>query len=76
MKIAILTFTACDNYGQRLQNYALQELLSKNENEVQTILQSEGSITFNRLVKLSIKLIIGREKNWKKLVRKIKFFFI
>ena len=36
MKIAILTFTASDNYGQRLQNYALQELLSKNRNEVQT----------------------------------------
>lgn len=74
MKIAILTFTACDNYGQRLQNYALQELLSKNENDVQTILQNEGSITFNRLVKLSIKLIIGREKNWKKLKRQIKFY--
>lgn len=53
MEIAILIFTVCDNYGQRLQNYALQELLSKNKNEEQTILQSKGSITFNRLVKLS-----------------------
>ena len=74
MKIAILTFTASDNYGQRLQNYALQELLSKQGHEVNTILQSEDSITFKRLLKLFINLIIGRDKNWNKLVRKIKFF--
>ena len=75
MKIAILTFTACDNYGQRLQNYALEELLREEGHDVTTILQSEDSITIKRLLKLFIKLVVGREKNWKKLIRKIKFYF-
>lgn len=74
MKIGILTFTACDNYGQRLQNYALQEILRKSGNEVSTILQSEDSITFVRLFELLIKLLIGKEKNWSIFKRKIKFY--
>lgn len=75
MKIAILTFTACDNYGQRLQNYALQELLKENGNDVRTILQSEYSITLKRLVKQFIKLVIGKEKKFNKIKRNIKFYF-
>lgn len=74
MKIGILTFTASDNYGQRLQNYALQEILLKSGNYVRTIKQSEDSITMFRLVKLGIKLLIGKEHNWNKLLRKVKFY--
>ena len=39
MKIGILTFTDGTNYGQRLQNYALQELLTSYGNDVYTIKQ-------------------------------------
>lgn len=31
MKVGIVTFTFGDNYGQRLQNYAVQELLQRRE---------------------------------------------
>ena len=37
MKIAILTITDGQNYGNRLQNYALQQLLLKSGCDVETI---------------------------------------
>ena len=40
-KIGIITFTYGDNYGQRLQNYAVQELLKKYSDNVVTIPRSE-----------------------------------
>ena len=40
-KIGIITFTYGDNYGQRLQNYAVQELLKKYTENVVTIPRSE-----------------------------------
>lgn len=39
MQIGILTFTDGTNYGQRLQNYALQELLKSYGNDVFTVKQ-------------------------------------
>lgn len=74
MKIGIVTFTASDNYGQRLQNYALQEILTKTGNDVYTIKQSEDSITLVRLLIFFLKLVIGKEKKGNKLWRKIKFY--
>ena len=49
MKIGILTFTDGTNYGQRLQNYALQNVLETMGNEV---------YTFEQVYKPSIKHII------------------
>ena len=37
MKIAILTITDGQNYGNRLQNYALQTVLESLGNDVETI---------------------------------------
>ena len=37
MKIGILTLTGSDNYGNVLQNYALQEILKSFHAEVETI---------------------------------------
>lgn len=41
MRIGIVTFTRGDNFGQRLQNYALQEYLKKFADEVFTIPQNK-----------------------------------
>lgn len=41
MKIGIVTFTLGDNFGQRLQNYALQEYLKGFSDEVFTIPQNK-----------------------------------
>ena len=37
MKIAIATIIDNDNYGNRLQNYAAQQMLSKKNNAVYTL---------------------------------------
>lgn len=52
MKIGIVTITDYDNYGNRLQNYALQEILKNLNHEVITIVNSP----INSSNKLEIKL--------------------
>lgn len=56
MKIGILTFTDGTNYGQRLQNYALQELLASYENDVYTIKQ-EHHYSIKHRIKVAINSI-------------------
>lgn len=56
MKIGILTFTDGTNYGQRLQNYALQELLVSYGNDVYTIKQ-EHHYSIKHRVKVAINNI-------------------
>lgn len=56
MKIGILTFTDGTNYGQRLQNYALQELLASYGNDVYTIKQ-EHHYSIKHRVKVAINNI-------------------
>ena len=56
MKIRILTFTDGTNYGQRLQNYALQELLASYGNDVYTIKQ-EHHYSIKHRVKVAINNI-------------------
>ena len=51
MKVGIVTFTFGDNYGQRLQNYAVQELLKVRGLDVSTIRQSEQRCSFKHRVK-------------------------
>lgn len=56
MKIGILTFTDGTNYGQRLQNYALQELLASYGNDVYTIKQ-EHHYSIKHRVKVAINSV-------------------
>ena len=58
MKIGIVTFTYGDNYGQRLQNCAVQEILKGYANDVVTIPQSKirnrGIVFFKNIYKYFI----------------------
>lgn len=62
MKCAIITFTYGDNYGQRLQNLAMQELLKKYFSEVYTIKQLLPRIS----IKQKIKMLFDLDKTLKK----------
>ena len=42
MKVGILTINDNDNYGNRLQNYAVQEFLKKQKVEVETVRNEVG----------------------------------
>lgn len=53
MKIAILTLNGYENHGNRLQNYALEKLLS-NYGEVSTVFQHSGNYALNKKNFLSI----------------------
>ena len=59
MKVAILTFTYGDNYGQRLQNLAVQEILHSYFEDVYTIKQTplEYPIGFN--IKKNVKQLLS-----------------
>jgi len=52
MKVGIVTFTFGDNYGQRLQNYAVQELLQRRGADASTIRQSEPRCSLKHQVKV------------------------
>lgn len=55
MRVAIVTIIS-QNYGNRLQNFALQTILEKRNIFVETIPQESN---FQRTVKLLIKLVLG-----------------
>ena len=65
-KIAILTINDDTNYGNRLQNYAVQEILKKKNFKVETIHNQKNIIGIN-LVKKKIKdllrMILNLERN-------------
>lgn len=68
----ILTFTYGDNYGQRLQNLAMQEFLKKYFNEVYTIRQIEKTSSIFKRTKHTVKLLLeGRYQALK--MRKMHF---
>lgn len=66
MRCAIITFTYGDNYGQRLQNLAMQELLKNYFSEVYTIRQQCP----NQGLKNRIKSLFDLNKKHKELRRK------
>lgn len=49
-KVAILTINDNDNYGNRLQNYAVQEVLKKYNNKVETISNCKGKYGINVII--------------------------
>ena len=75
-KIGILTINDDVNYGNRLQNYALQEFLKKREIEVETILNRPGLIGYRYYVKQMkdfIKKILFFKKDYKRYLNFKKF---
>lgn len=73
-KVAILTFTYGDNYGQRLQNLALQTVLSEMGCEVCTIRQISPKVGYKRKIKELIKALIGKSEYLKILRRHFGFW--
>ncbi len=65
-RIGILTINDDTNFGNRLQNYAVQEYLKKNNCTVETITNQKGN-TGNNIIKKKIKILI------KKFIPKRKF---
>ena len=66
-KIGIITFTYGDNFGQRLQNYAVQEILKKYDSEVFTMPQIQVKEKFYVSCKKNLKRVIaGSYSNWKR----------
>lgn len=57
MKVAIVTLTKMYNYGNSLQNYAVQEVLRANGLKPETIMYEYR--TFKQLIKDNVKKIIG-----------------
>ena len=81
-KVGILTIIGNNNYGNRLQNYAVQEVLKKLNFDVETILNNEYSNNKKFYVLRKIKRIIKNDEcienikrynNFKKFNNNIKF---
>lgn len=72
MKIAIITITDGQNYGNRLQNYAMQQLLKKVGAEVDTIQRRtsrdiKGIDKVKTDIKHGIKLVLGKSSDkWRR----------
>lgn len=63
-KVGILTINDDGNFGNRLQNYAVQETLKKKKIDVETINNQKGVIGFNiikKKIKCFIKLFIPKQ---------------
>lgn len=63
MNIGIYTITEGENYGNRLQNYALQKVLEKKGHNVKTLLDKHYKNDWRFKLKNSIKNITGIKKN-------------
>lgn len=76
MKVAIITITDGQNYGNRLQNYALQQLLKKTGAEVVTIQRRtsrdlRGIAKIKKDFKHGIKILLGNPSDkWRRVRRK------
>lgn len=81
-KVALLTINDDNNYGNRLQNYAVQEIITRKNVKVETIINKEESNKYqfflNRIKNnikcmLPLKANFRRYKKFKKFNKKIKF---
>ena len=59
MKIGIYTITEGENYGNRLQNYALQKVLIDRKNNVKTLKTSQSRDSLVGEIKLLIKKLLN-----------------
>lgn len=55
-KVGIITITANENYGNRLQNYALQEYLKLFDIDVETVWPNKFNYNFKKNVLYFLKL--------------------
>ena len=79
MKVAIITLTDGQNYGNRLQNYALQKTLTELGAEVQTLnhytyKDQKGIKRFKKISKDFIKLFLKSYKHKRLRVKRFKRF--
>lgn len=65
MRIGIITINDCDNYGNRLQNYALQRFLQQKFGEINTVWWSANSYLPITGSPYAFKNIIKYILNWK-----------
>mgnify|MGYP007076301241 FL=1 len=72
MKIGIVTITLGQNYGNRLQNYAVQQVLKKRNYKVRTFREKEWNNTFSYRVKARIRKKTGY--HWNKKSERIEKF--
>lgn len=73
MNIGIITFTYGCNYGQRLQNYALQEVLHEYGDEVITIPQRHKDVLLKRYLKVARGIIKSPRKQLLEITRSCAF---
>lgn len=59
-KAAIITIYDMNNYGNRLQNYATQEILKKQNLAVETIINANKNFHFSYYLKHIIKLVLKK----------------
>ena len=73
-RVAIITLTGNTNYGNRLQNYALQEVIKKNGYEVETIwnMNEKGGIVC--FIREKFRILLHCFKLHKLSKRKFNFF--
>lgn len=75
-KVAILTINDDNNYGNRLQNYAVQETLKKQNVQVETIsnqLNLVGIKYTKKIIKNVIKTILPLKTSFKRYLKFMKF---
>lgn len=72
MKIGIITITDYDNYGNRLQNYALQKVLNRMGHDVVTIVNSPVGSNNGKIIKLQTAFNIIRNLGVRGILSKIK----
>lgn len=75
MKIGVITITDRENYGNRLQNYAVQTVLEKRGHKVETIRKSRYKENLLCKIKLVVRKTTGIKyaRNWKRYVSFKKF---
>lgn len=74
MKVAIITITSGENYGNRLQNYAMQEVLKSHGHVVRTIRKECFKFTTSYKVKLVIKSVLKKKTEKDKRIINFKKF--
>ena len=75
-RIAILTINDDDNYGNRLQNYAVQETLKKQNLQVETISNQANIVGIKYIekkIKYIIKFFLQRVPKYKRYIQFTKF---
>ncbi len=74
MKVGIITINDNNNYGNRLQNYAVQEFMKKEKNECYTLKNIPQLNGKEKILLKFIKYIITKDRNKEKNKKRVKAF--